>query len=136
MKAAGMVPLTLNAADMKSLVSYLSSLGGTSPATAAAAPASGSPSPEPAKAEPDATAGSSKLNGGAIFKAHKCDSCHGTNGVGGTAPRLAGQNSSYLANQLLRFRAGDRASTSEMTSIAKQLDREQIRAAAAFLASQ
>ena len=136
MKAAGMVLLTLNAADMKSLVSYLSSLGGTSPATAAAAPASGSPSPEPAKAEPDATAGSSKLNGGAIFKAHKCDSCHGTNGVGGTAPRLAGQNSSYLANQLLRFRAGDRAPASEMTSIAKQLDTEQIRAAAAFLASQ
>jgi len=136
MKAAGMVPLTLNAADMKSLVSYLSSLAGTSPATAAAPPASGSPSPEPAKAEPDATAGSSKLNGGAIFKAHKCDSCHGTNGVGGTAPRLAGQNSSYLANQLLRFRAGDRAPASEMTSIAKQLDREQIRAAAAFLASQ
>jgi hypothetical protein len=44
--------------------------------------------------------------------------------------------SSYLANQLLRFRAGDRASASEMTSIAKQLDREQIHAAAAFLASQ
>ena len=136
MKAAGMVPLTLNVTDMKSLVSYLSSLGGTSSATAAAPPTSGSPSPEPAKAEPDATAGSSKLNGGAIFKAHKCDSCHGTNGVGGTAPRLAGQNSSYLANQLMRFRAGDRAPASEMTSIAKQLDREQIRAAAAFLASQ
>jgi hypothetical protein len=28
MKAAGMVPLTLNAADMKALVSYVSSLGG------------------------------------------------------------------------------------------------------------
>jgi mono/diheme cytochrome c family protein len=28
MKAAGMVPLTLNAADMKELVSYVSSLGG------------------------------------------------------------------------------------------------------------
>jgi cytochrome c553 len=129
-----MVPLTLSAADMTALVSYLVSLGGTSPAPAAAP--SGSPSPAPAKAEPDATAVPSKLNGGAIFKAHKCDSCHGTNGVGGTAPRLAGQNSSYLANQLLRFRAGDRAPASEMTSIAKRLDTEQIRAVAAFLASQ
>jgi ubiquinol-cytochrome c reductase cytochrome b subunit len=164
MKAAGMVPLTLSAADMTALVSYLASLGGTAVAPVAASPASGSPSPAPAKVEPDAkaepskaasvavppasgssspapaerdaTTGSSKLNGEAIFKAHKCDSCHGTNGAGGTAPRIAGQNSSYLANQLMRFRAGDRAPASEMTSIAKQLDREQIRAAAAFLASQ
>ena len=164
MKAAGMVPLTLSATDMTALVSYLASLGGTAVAPVAAAPGSGSPSPSPAKVEPhakaepskaasvavppasgssspapaerDATTGSSKLNGEAIFKAHKCDSCHGTNGAGGTAPRIAGQNSSYLANQLMRFRAGDRASASEMTSIAKQLDREQIRAAAAFLASQ
>jgi cytochrome c553 len=124
----------LNAADMTALVSYLSSLGGTS-AGSAAAP-SGSSSTVPAQAEPDAKAEPSKLNGEAIFKAHKCDSCHGTNGVGGTAPRIAGQNSSYLANQLLRFRAGDRAPASEMTSIAKQLDGEQIRAVAAFLASQ
>jgi cytochrome c553 len=36
----------------------------------------------------------------------------------------------------MRFRAGDRASASEMTAVAKQLDRDQIRAAAAFLASQ
>jgi len=164
MKTAGMVPLTLSAADMTALVSYLASLGGTAVAPVAASPASGSPSPSPAKVEPDAkaepskaasvavppasgssspapaerdaTTGSSKLNGEAIFKAHKCDSCHGTNGAGGTAPRIAGQNSGYLANQLMRFRAGDRASASEMTSIAKQLDREQIRAAAAFLASQ
>ena len=164
MKAAGMVPLTLSAADMTALVSYLASLGGTAVAPVAASPASGSPSPAPAKAEPDAkaepskvasvavppasgssspapaerdaTTGSSRLNGEAIFKAHKCDSCHGTNGAGGTAPRIAGQNSSYLANQLMRFRAGDRTSDSEMASIAKQLDRQQIRAAAAFLASQ
>jgi hypothetical protein len=30
MKAAGMAPLTVNAADMNALVSYVSSLGGTS----------------------------------------------------------------------------------------------------------
>jgi hypothetical protein len=40
MKAAGMVPLTLNAADMKSLVSYVTGLGGTSVAGGAATSAS------------------------------------------------------------------------------------------------
>ena len=34
MKAGGMVPLTLNADDMTALVSYVSSLGGTSAASA------------------------------------------------------------------------------------------------------
>ncbi len=135
MKAAGMVPLTLSAGDIKSLVSYVSSLGGAS-AAPAAKPASGASSPAPAEAEPDETAGSPELTGEAIFKAHKCDSCHGTNGVGGTAPRIGGQNSSYLVNQLLAFRAGTRADATKMTSIAKQLDKEQIRAVAAFLSSQ
>ena len=162
MKAAGMVPLTLNAADMTALVSYLASLGGTSTASTSVPP--GSSSPAPPKAEPDATvapskvsaaaapsasgstlagpaehdatAGSSKLKGEAIFKAHGCANCHGTNGVGGTAPHLGGQNSTYMVSQLLRFRAGDRSPASEMTSAAKQLDTEQIRAVAAFLASQ
>jgi len=60
MKAAGMVPLTLNAADMKALVSYVTSLGGTSAASAAAPPASGSSSSAPANAKPAATAGPSK----------------------------------------------------------------------------
>ena len=55
MKAAGMVPLTLNDADMKALVSYLTSLGGTSAASVAAPPASSSSSPAPAKAKPAAT---------------------------------------------------------------------------------
>ena len=44
MKAAGMVPLTLNAADMKALVSYVSSLGETPSSSAAAALGAGSSS--------------------------------------------------------------------------------------------
>ncbi len=63
MKAAGMVPLTLNSAEMKALISYLTSLGGTSAASVAAAPASGSSSPAPAKAQPAATAGPAKEGG-------------------------------------------------------------------------
>ncbi len=59
MKAAGMVPLTLKAADMKSLVSYVTSLGGTRATAAAAPPAAGSAPSAPAKAAP-ATAAATK----------------------------------------------------------------------------
>lgn len=135
MKAAGMVPLTLSAADMKSLVSYVGSLGGASTSSKATPAASGSASPAAAKANPAATVAASELNGEEIFKA-QCASCHGVNGVGATAPRVRGQNSSYLVNQLLRFRAGDRANSPDMTSIARQLDKKQIQAVAAFLAKQ
>ena len=83
MKAAGMVPLTLNAADMKALVSYVSSLGGASASSAATSSASGSSSPALTKEESE---------GATIFKAHGCAGCHGVNGAGGTAaaPALAG----------------------------------------------
>lgn len=40
-----------------------------------------------------------------------CSSCHGSNGLGNqalAAPRLAGQNSAYLARQLAAFRNGQR----------------------------
>jgi cytochrome c-type protein NapC len=56
MKAAGMVPLTLNDADMNALVSYLTSLGGTSFASAATPPSSGSSLAAPAAAGPVVTA--------------------------------------------------------------------------------
>lgn len=135
MKAAGMVPLTLSATDMKALVSYVGSLGGASVSSAAKTPAAGSASPAPGKAKPAAADAPPELNGEAIFKA-QCASCHGTNGVGGTAPRLAGQNGSYLVDQLLRFRAGERAHAGEMTPIAKKLNKKQIRIVSAFLASQ
>jgi hypothetical protein len=54
MKTAGMVPLTLSAADMQALVSYVSSLGGTS---AAAPTATGLSTPAPAvPAKPESKA--------------------------------------------------------------------------------
>jgi len=91
MKAAGMTPLTLNAEDMKALVSYVTSLGGASAASAATPPASGSSPAAAAKAEPTATAGASKAEskGQAIFNAYGCADCHGKNGVGGTAAASA-----------------------------------------------
>jgi mono/diheme cytochrome c family protein len=104
MKAGGMTPLTLNADDMKALISYVTSLGGASATSAATPPASGSPSAAEAKAEPAATAAASKpeSKGQAIFKAHGCGDCHGANGVGGTAAAaaLAGTGKS-LAPELL-----------------------------------
>ena len=66
-----------------------------------------------------------------------CQDCHGARAQGqATAPRLGGQNSGYLVDQLLRIRAGERAHPIDLTSSATRLDREQIRAIAAFLASQ
>ncbi len=100
MKAAGMVPLTLNAADMKALVSYITSLGGASPPSAAAPSTSGASSPAPANAQAGAKPGAStaRLNkleakGKVIFQVHGCAGCHGAGGAGGTAggaPALAG----------------------------------------------
>ena len=98
MTVAGMVPLTLNDADMKALVAYVTSLGGTSAGSSATPPAAASPSSAKAKAGPTATAAPSKpeSKGQAVFKAHGCANCHGTNGVGGTAaaPALAGSGKS------------------------------------------
>jgi mono/diheme cytochrome c family protein len=99
MKAAGMVALSVNAADMKALVSYVASLGGTSAASVTTSPASAASSTAPAKAELAATAGLPKTEskGQAIFKAHGCADCHGTNGIGGTAAAsaLAGTGKSF-----------------------------------------
>ncbi len=112
MKAAGMVPLTLNSADMKGLVSYLTSLGGTSVASVAAPPASGSASPAPAKAQPGAAAGAAKeetgssagdataTQGKGIFDSHGCSGCHGASGGGGVGPALTHISSQYQPAQL------------------------------------
>ena len=112
MKAGGMVPLTLNGAEMKSLVSYLTSLGGTSVASAAPPPASGSSSPAPAKAEPSATGGAVKAETGSsagdatatqgksVFDSHGCSGCHGQRGGGGVGPALTHISGQYQPAQL------------------------------------
>jgi len=111
MKSAGMVPLTLSAADMKSLVAYVTSLGGAS-ASAATPPASGSSSPAAAKAEPTATADASKVPTGgpvgeataalgkSIYHSHGCGPCHGETGAGGAGPALTHISSQYPPAEL------------------------------------
>jgi cytochrome c-type protein NapC len=112
MKAAGMVPLTVNAADMKALVSYVTAMGGTSATSAAKPPPAGSPSPVAAKMEPIATpepsitpAGISAstptvAQGKAIFDSQHCGGCHGGNGGGGSGPALTHSASQYPPAQL------------------------------------
>lgn len=118
MKAAGMVPLTLNAGEMNGLVSYLASLGGTSVASAAAPPASGAvtpppaTTPPPASAAPGTTAGTPKAGPGSsaggppaaqgkgIFDSHGCSGCHGASGRGGVGPALTHISSQYPPAQL------------------------------------
>jgi ubiquinol-cytochrome c reductase cytochrome b subunit len=106
MKAGGMVPLTLNAADMSALVSYTSSLGGTSASsstlTAATPMAEGPPRslraetklvapPSVTSKEPTATLESSAStgnknpgtgSGGKIYQSDGCAACHGEGGTG------------------------------------------------------
>ena len=112
MKAAGMVPLTVNDADLKALVSYVSSLGGASAASAATPAAAGSSPPAPVKAEPAATAAPSKVAAGSsandattaqgkgIYDAQHCSGCHGESGGGGSGPALTHAASQYPPAQL------------------------------------
>ncbi|MBV9037406.1 MAG: c-type cytochrome [Acidobacteriaceae bacterium] len=64
-----------------------------------------------------------------------CQSCHGPEAQGtDKAPRLAGQNATYLLGQLALFRADNRK-RSPMTEVARSLENEQARALAAYLQS-
>lgn len=69
-----------------------------------------------------------------------CSSCHGPNnlGVDENFPRIAGQHASYIEQQLKAWQQGQRSSdpVQLMEAIAKRLSDEQIKAVAAYLASQ
>jgi mono/diheme cytochrome c family protein len=107
MKAAGMVPLILNAADMEALVSYVSSVGGASAAAAAPLPAPGLSSVAPVAAGPGATGAPSKASAGSpasnttiargkdTYDSQGCAGCHGEAGVGGSGPALTHTSSQY-----------------------------------------
>jgi ubiquinol-cytochrome c reductase cytochrome b subunit len=137
MKAAGMVPLTLSAADMKALVSYVTGLGGASADSGTAQPDSGSPSTASAKAEPKPAPGAlpAQSRGRAIFEAHGCVNCHGTDGVAGTAaaPALAGNGASLgpaLLTTMLRHPT-DRMHQGGMPPVS--LDDDELKALVTYL---
>jgi ubiquinol-cytochrome c reductase cytochrome b subunit len=137
MKAAGMVPLTLSAADMKALVSYVTGLGGASADSGTTQPDSGSPSTASAKAEPKPAPGAlpAQSRGRAIFEAHGCVNCHGTDGVAGTAaaPALAGNGASLgpaLLTTMLRHPT-DRMHQGGMPPVS--LDDDELKALVTYL---
>jgi mono/diheme cytochrome c family protein len=110
MRAGGMPAVTVNDAQMKELVAYLSSLG-TAPAkqapaeASAARPAPGQPAAPAAanEASPAGAAAPAKplplsadaIRGKALFEHNRCETCHGVGGMRGTvaAPGLAGMAS-------------------------------------------
>jgi ubiquinol-cytochrome c reductase cytochrome b subunit len=113
MKAGGMTPLTLNAADMAALVSYLSSLGTTSPVSAtAAAPSETSSARTAALPLPASTASAAALgdktaqpiHGGILYQSDGCAACHGEGGKGTQrAPALVDVGSKFSSLQLTQL---------------------------------
>jgi cytochrome c553 len=65
-----------------------------------------------------------------------CASCHGPAGGGLPAqyPRLAGQHQDYTAAQLTAFRQNGRQNSAEMTTIAKRLSDDEIKAVSDYVA--
>lgn len=118
MRAGGMPAVTVNDAQMKQLVAYLSSLG-TEPAKEPAAAAQAAPT-APGKPAAPAEAGTTTtpavspqeaksvplsadaVRGKALFEHNRCETCHGVDGLHGTvaAPGLAGLASVLPASVL------------------------------------
>ena len=65
-----------------------------------------------------------------------CAGCHSPNGAGIPAqyPRVGGQHAEYAQAQLLAFRAGERANSVQMTSIAAKMNDAEIKAVADYVA--
>jgi cytochrome c553 len=65
-----------------------------------------------------------------------CASCHGATGSGIPAqyPRLAGQHQDYTLAQLQNFRAGARSNSPQMTTLAKRLSDEEMKAVSDYIA--
>jgi cytochrome c553 len=65
-----------------------------------------------------------------------CASCHGPAGGGVPAqfPRIAGQNTDYTVTQLQAFKSGARANSPQMTTLAKRMSDEEMKAVADYIA--
>jgi cytochrome c553 len=64
-----------------------------------------------------------------------CASCHGANGAGipNQFPRIAGQHSDYLVQQLRTFRTGERANAPMMMAIAAKMTDAEMQAVADYM---
>jgi cytochrome c553 len=65
-----------------------------------------------------------------------CAGCHSPNGAGLPAqyPRLAGQHADYVNAQMLGFRDGGRANSSQMTQVAAKMNNREIKAVSDYIA--
>jgi len=65
-----------------------------------------------------------------------CAGCHSPTGAGIPAqyPRVAGQHSDYAEAQLIAFRSGARANSTQMTAVAAKLNDREIKAVADYVA--
>ncbi len=143
MKTAGMVPLTLNAADMKALVAYLGSLGGKSAAAGAKPSSSGSSSGSPASAKVGAANGSgggsagntTNSKGKAIFDFHGCKGCHGAAGGGGAGPALTSISSQYPPAKLTALLKAPTAKMKTAGMVPLTLNAADMKALVAYLGS-
>jgi len=65
-----------------------------------------------------------------------CASCHGATGAGMPTqyPRIAGQHQDYTVTQLQAFKAGTRANSPQMATLAKRLSDEEMKAVADYIA--
>ena len=84
--------------------------------------------------------GSAFADGAALYTAKGCTSCHGANGAApimGTYPKLAGQNSDYLVQQLKDFKSGARsnAQAAVMKGMVAAVSESEMKEIADFLAS-
>jgi ubiquinol-cytochrome c reductase cytochrome b subunit len=101
MKAGGMPPVTANAAEMKQLLAYLTTLGtvpsAPSPVSAgrmvaATSPSAGSSGIVSLPSPPAKPLSELAVKGSKVFEHYSCQTCHGAGGLNGTvaAPGLAG----------------------------------------------
>ena len=65
-----------------------------------------------------------------------CASCHGATGAGLPVryPRIAGQHQDYAVAQLEAFKSGARSNSTEMSTIAKRLSTDEMKAVADYIA--
>jgi cytochrome c553 len=69
-------------------------------------------------------------------KVPACAGCHSPSGAGipSQYPRLGGQHAGYTEAQLLSFRSGARANSTQMTTIADKMKDHEIKAVSDYLA--
>jgi len=65
-----------------------------------------------------------------------CASCHGANGNGipSQFPRIAGQHQDYTVAQLQSFKAGTRKNSIQMSTLAKRMSDDEMKAVADYIA--